>query len=201
MKHLIVIFLLTVIVSTVYGQVNPNGFNTFYHENGKKSSEGPFRDGKPDGYWMTYNEEEILISEGNRKNFLLDSTWKFYDNQGVLKMEINYSEGKKNGPRITYREEEVLKENFINDLKQGMTYYYYPDGSIKKTVFYENGLENGLTRVYDTAGIIIELVTYRKGFITDRERINHWKAEFSSTKKQPITESYCFIPTNIVVFR
>jgi len=177
MKYLTLIILLTTVSTTVFSQVNPNGYNTFYHDNGKKSSEGSFRDGKPDGYWKTYNEEEILISEGNRKNFLLDSTWKFYDNSGVLKMEINYLEGRKNGSRITYREEEIIEETFVNELKQGMTYYYYPDGSVKKTVFYENGLENGLTRVYDTAGIIIEMVTYKKGFIVDRERINRYDSQ------------------------
>jgi antitoxin component YwqK of YwqJK toxin-antitoxin module len=89
-------------------------------------------------------------------------------------MEISYREGRKNGPRITYREEETVEETFVDDLKQGTTVYYYPDGSIKKTVLFENGLEDGLARVYDTSGVIMELITYKKGFITDRERINRY---------------------------
>ncbi len=158
--------------SVAQEQINPNGYNTFYYENGKKSSEGYMKDGKPDGYWKTYNEQRTLISEGNRKNFLLDSTWKFYNNEGKLKLEINYLEGKKHGPRISYREKEVVKENFADDLKQGLTIYSYTNGRVKKTLNFIDGLENGLAKIYDTSGIIIELITYKKGFITDREKIN-----------------------------
>ena len=35
-------------------QVNPNGYNKFYYPNGQISSEGMMRNGKPDGYWITY---------------------------------------------------------------------------------------------------------------------------------------------------
>ena len=177
MKHLTIIILLTTISLTGITQINPNGYNIFYHDNGKKSSEGIMRNGKPDGYWKTYNEEEVLISEGNRKNFMLDSTWKFYDNEGELKMIINYKKGKKNGQRITYREKEVIKENFVDDLKQGTTTYFYPDGNVKKTLFYVDGLENGPAKIYDTSGMIIELITYKKGFITNRERINRYDSQ------------------------
>lgn len=57
--------------------VNQNGVNVFKHPNGNIASEGTMRDGKPDGYWKTYYENKILKSEGNRKNFELDSIWKF----------------------------------------------------------------------------------------------------------------------------
>jgi hypothetical protein len=30
------------------------GYNKLYYANGKLSSEGTIRDGKPDGYWKTY---------------------------------------------------------------------------------------------------------------------------------------------------
>ena len=35
-------------------KVNPNGYNVFYYDNGKISSEGNMRIGKPDGFWKTY---------------------------------------------------------------------------------------------------------------------------------------------------
>ncbi|MEI6749978.1 MAG: hypothetical protein WCM93_12530, partial [Bacteroidota bacterium] len=59
-------------------QVNQNGVTQFYHKNGKIASEGTMRDGKPNGYWKTFNADGILKSEGNRKKFELDSLWKFY---------------------------------------------------------------------------------------------------------------------------
>src|ERR1043166_4412866 len=74
----------------------------FYYSNGKVSSEGTMRNGKPDGYWKTYYETGILKAEGNRKNHELDSAWKFYSEDGPIAMEINYLKGKKNGYRKTY---------------------------------------------------------------------------------------------------
>ena len=60
-------------------QINPNGYNKFYYDDGSISSEGTMRNGKPDGYWKNYYSDSILKSEGNRKEYLLDSLWKFYD--------------------------------------------------------------------------------------------------------------------------
>ncbi len=176
-------YFILLLLCTVHGMLaaqerqQDNGLTTFYHPNGVISSEGYMLNGQPEGYWKTYSEEGILLSEGNRKDHLLDSVWKFYDETGVLKMEITYREGKKNGPRTTYRENERVEENFIDDLKQGATNYFYPDGSIKKTVNYKDGLEEGLAREYAEDGRITQLITYKKGFISNRERINRYDSE------------------------
>lgn len=152
--------------------INPDGHNVFYHSNGKISSEGTMRDGKPDGYWKTYNEKGVLISEGNRKNFLLDSTWNFYNDSSQLVLQINYKEGKKYGIRRTFRSDEILEENFVDDIKQGLSVTFYPNGKIKKTVNFNNGFEDGISREYSQDGTIIALIEYRRGFIVDRENIN-----------------------------
>lgn len=54
-------------------------FKVFFYSNGQKSSEGFLEQGKPNGYWKNYYETGILKSEGNRKDFQLDSTWKFFE--------------------------------------------------------------------------------------------------------------------------
>ena len=166
------------LAGSVRGQteIDPNGYNIFYHPNGEISSEGTMRNGKPDGYWKTYSDSGILVSEGNRKDFELDSTWKFYDEEGNLKMLINYREGKKHGIRKTYRDDEIVEENFENDVRQGMTNIYYDDGTLKKSIPYENGLEEGLALEYGKDGRIITMIRYKKGFITERELINRYDA-------------------------
>lgn len=172
-----ILLLLTAFAFQSFSQENdidPNGYNVFYHENGEKSSEGYMVDGKPDGYWKTYNEEGILISEGNRENHKLDSLWKFYDDEGKLAMEINYENGKKNGIRRIYREDEIIEENFVDNVKQGLTTYFYSDGTVKKTVNFKNGLEEGIAREYGKDGRIITIINYNKGFITSREKINRY---------------------------
>ncbi|MCF8302400.1 MAG: hypothetical protein K9I94_03920 [Bacteroidales bacterium] len=155
-------------------QVNPNGYNVFYHENGQKSSEGLMRNGKPDGYWKTYYKNGVLKSEGNRDNFKLDSTWKFYSENGELILKINYEDGKKNGLRTAYSEEEIIEEPFVNDVKQGTARYYYPDGTLKKTIFYADGLADGFSKVYEKDGRVITLIEYKKGYIVSRKRINRY---------------------------
>ena len=70
--------------------------------NGKVSSEGMIRDGKPDGYWKSYYEDGKIKSEGNRKNFVLDSTWKFYNDKGLMYLVYTYKNGKKYGDKITF---------------------------------------------------------------------------------------------------
>ena len=156
----------------VQNTVNPDGYNVFYYPNGVKSSEGNFRNGKPDGYWKTYYESGVLKSEGNRKNYELDSLWKFYNDSSTLILTINYAGGKKNGLKTTFRPGETMTEIFIDDIKQGNTSYYYPDGKLKLTIPFVDGLEQGIAREYAPDGTVITYMEYKKGFMVSRERIN-----------------------------
>lgn len=158
-------------------QIKPNGYNIFYFEDGTIASEGSMRDGKPDKYWKNYHPNGQLKSEGNRKNFLLDSTWKFYNEEGRITLEINYKEDKKNGYRITYQGEEVLKEFFENDVKTGYSLLLFPNGKTRVKTPFVDGLEEGVAIEYDIKGTIIQLVTYRKGYVLDRERINRYDSD------------------------
>ncbi len=172
------IVLLLVFCSLFFGlvaqnEIDPNGYNQFFYENGQLSSEGYMRDGQPDGYWKTYYENSIIKSEGNRKDFELDSIWTFYNDSGHVALQITYLKGKKNGIRRTYHENEVVEENFINDIKQGYTYYYYPNGKLWKEIKFVDGLEKGIAKNFASSdGRVIKLTYYKKGFITDIERIN-----------------------------
>ncbi len=182
MRKLFIFSLLLFLLTSVSAQQNENRQKaSFQYPNGKPSSEGWLVEGKPDGYWKTWYENGQLKSEGNRLNFELDSLWKFYDEQGQLKLEIWYKNGRKNGERISYLPDESLHENFVDDSKNGFTNTYDRNGHWIKAVPFENGLENGLARVMDTTGLITELITYQKGFITAREKINRVDAE---NKKQ-----------------
>jgi len=161
-------------VSAQEQQINAitDGFMKFYYPGGQLSSEGTMRGGKPDGYWKTYYENGIIKSEGNRKNFLLDSVWKFYDDSARLLVSITYAGDKKNGLKTTYREGEMTTENFVNDIKQGPSTYYYPDGKIRLIINFVDGLENGIARELAPDGSVITYMEYKKGFLVSRERIN-----------------------------
>jgi len=158
-------------------KINPNGYNKFYLDDGTLASEGGMVNGKPEGYWKNYHANGQIKSEGNRMNFLLDSLWKFYDEEGKIILEINYVEGKKNGFRTTYQGEETTKENFENDVKQGNSYVLFANDSIKMKIPFINGLEEGITREYDLDQNVVQLITYKKGYVVERERINRYDVD------------------------
>ena len=126
-----------------------NGYNIFYYDNGKKSSEGTMRNGKADGYWKNYYKTGILKNEGNRKDFQLDSIWKFYNDKGQLTKTFYYLKGKKNGYIVNYDTAGfiVSKENYINDVKQDTSYIYYKTGLIKQSIPFKNGKADGISYI------------------------------------------------------
>lgn len=152
-----------------------NGHAVFYYPNGKMASEGLMNNGKPDGYWKTYYESGILKSEGNRKNFQLDSLWRFYSDSGKVTLEINYAEGRKNGIRRTFQKQQIIEENFVNDVKQGFTFYFFPDKKLKYKVNFVDGREEGTAREYDHDGNVITLTDFRRGYNIGSENINRYR--------------------------
>ena len=186
--------------------VNPNGYNKFYYENGKLSSEGTMTNGKPDGYWKTYSKSGKIKSEGNRKNYELDSLWKFYNAEGKLSTEIYYKAGKKDSTKRIWDEQGHIlsEENYSADVKQGFSFSYYmaddstkEKGPLKTKTFFEKGRENGQAFEYDRDGNIITIFTYDQGVLKRQEIINRtdkkgekqgvWKEFYSSGKTKSET--------------
>ena len=169
-----IILLFLVCANFVQGQeINPNGYNVFYYPNGNKSSEGLMKNGKPEGYWKTYYEEGMLKTEGNRKNFMLDSIWKFYGPNGLITDLISYAEDKKNGPHVIYTDSVRLKTDvYVNDIQNGVSTYYYPNGEVHKLIPFINNLENGKGREYSIDGRLITLLSYKDGFLRKSVKLN-----------------------------
>ena len=172
-KHIILSFFLFLSLQ-VFSQTD---YQVFNYPNGNISSEGTLRDGKPDGYWKTYYENGQLKSEGNRVNFLLDGVWRFFSETGDTTLIINYNKGVKQGIRYTFSENEVLEEPFVKDLRSGEGGRYDRKHRLLQTIIYKNGFEEGISPVFDTLGVLKEIITYKKGFITNREVLNRYDKE------------------------
>lgn len=161
-------------------------FKQFFYSNGNVSSEGYMQSGKPTGLWTNYYEDGVIKSIGKRTNFELDSTWIFFDEFGDTSTTIFYVDGKKNGILRTYDTYKcvlVKEESFVDDLRQGYSYTYYPEKEKKlylETMYMDN-LKDG--REYEFAhddGRIIAVRKYHKGEIFGSEYINqkdskNWK--------------------------
>jgi antitoxin component YwqK of YwqJK toxin-antitoxin module len=152
--------------------INPNGYNIFYYPNGVKSSEGSLVNGKPDGYWKSYNEKGILVSEGNRKDFLLDSVWVFYSPSGEKSLEISYFEGKKHGLRKQYFEDETVVEEWVADTLINDIKAFYKTGELKRLTPLVEGKPHGLEKEFNKDGLIIVVSKYFAGILGKREFIN-----------------------------
>ncbi len=157
--------------------INPNGYNKFYYSTGKISSEGNMLNGKPDGFWKTYYVDGVLKSIGNRLNFELDSTWLFFNEKSDTTQKIDYKNGKKNGYLSTFEYNKkdsgiVSKELYLNDVKQGIS-FYYDNGYLYKSITYKAGKKNGLSKEFDKKGRIIAITEYNNDYIINRERINY----------------------------
>ncbi len=180
----IVTLILVFIFSISNGQndIDGNVYNKFYYGNGNISSEGMMKDGKPDGFWKTYYINGNLKSAGIRNNFLLDSTWLFYYENSNLKESISYLNGQKNGYYINYQNIEdsnnnsiaiiVSKELYLNDLKNGKSMYFFPDGKIRQIINYNADKRHGLCYEFSRDSIIQVILSYHNNFLIDRELIN-----------------------------
>jgi antitoxin component YwqK of YwqJK toxin-antitoxin module len=186
-----------------------DGLTKIYYPNGKVSSEGLMRNGKPDGFWRTYYPSGIIKSAGKRTNYLLDSVWVFFNESADTIQKVNYVMGKRNGYTYGYsirknnndpmsRGRIVSKELYVNDKKEGPSYLYHPNGQTKEESFYTNNKRNGFTREYDEKGTIIMVSNYKNGFLLEREKQNRkdenglkqglWRTYFDNGR--PRTEAF-----------
>ena len=187
-------FLCSVLVCALFAAgysqtTNPNGYNKFFYENGKISSEGSMKDGKPNGYWKNYYKNGKLKIEGNRKNFQLDSIWKFYDEKGRITKSINYAEGKKNGITAIYdtMQKVTSTENYVSDVKEGLSRTFYKTGKTKSIAPFVKGRQDGTAYEYSQDSLITSISIYKGGILQSFEKINQVD---ENNKKQGIWKDF-----------
>ena len=143
-------------VLRVFGR-NADGQSTSkissYHENGHLWQYLEVVDGRAHGMyreWFPNGQVKIeapLIEGVADIHDLAQSTWVFegickvWDDQGHLIAEYNYSKG----------------------LLQDLARYFFPSGTLQKSIPYIQGEIHGTMRVFDENGFVIEEISYVKG--------------------------------------
>jgi CHAT domain-containing protein len=108
-----------------------DGYCTWYHESGEIRRSGLYIEGKPEG--KHFDDMVFMKKEYTYKKGEIDTT-KIYNKDNVL---IHMSPV--NGKGWDENDEEIETGMFINSRKEGIWTTYYPDSSIKKQEFYQNG--------------------------------------------------------------
>jgi len=158
----------------------PDGYTTLFHNSGAKASEGMIVNGKPSGVCKSYYAQGALKSEGKWKAGVLDSVWVFFAQTGDTIESISYRKGSKSGFHSKYYlANDSVKLNtvmstelYVENVRQGKAYYYYPDGTVKESVNYVGGERHGESFLYNTMGSVTTIVTYNRGIIISKESVN-----------------------------
>lgn len=173
MKRWNLILCLLAICAYMYAQDSTisNGYKVFYYPSGVKSSEGTLVNGQPDGWWKSYDENGNLVSEGNRKNLLLDSLWTFY-NDGKKYLTQHYVAGKKEGEEIRYTSTDYTVTHWQADSIIDVVSTFDNAGWLKRSIPYAAGKAHGMAKEYNSDGLVVKVTKYYRGIMGRSERIN-----------------------------
>ena len=161
-------------------------FNSFF-ENGNMKIQGQFSDGKMEGEWRYYynnnsklkavgsfnsgNGTDISEKSGIPRNGR-NGNWKFYNEDGVLTSEYNYISGQLNGLLKDFYPNGKIKaeENYVNGVLHGVNKQYSlvltansDEVYLEKELLWKNGKLNGLQHIFHSNGKIKEEVYYTNG--------------------------------------
>ncbi len=150
----------------------------FYDEEGKLTLEINYKEGKKNGYRITYNPDGIT-----KENFVNDVKQGYtyvLDTTGKLKMEIPFIDGMENGiarefdsdgniiQLIQYKKGYVVNRERINRYDadhrpHGKWKWFYGDGTLKQEGNFNHGLKNGYFKEYDKKGNLLSVSKYVNG--------------------------------------
>ena len=164
-------------------EIKPNGYNIFYFENGKISSEGKFKNGLPEGLWKSYYPNGGIRSKGYKLAGESDSLWKFYDESGLITKTFIYANNMKNGCAIVYDSLGNVAQEiyYVDDKREGESNWFFEDGSLKKTQTFVEDEEDGLGYEYNKDGIVVVEEEYNNGYLRKKNRFNQLDDEGNKT--------------------
>lgn len=113
--------------------------------------EGIYEDNKRQGTWKKYHPSGLVKSEINYVNNLPRGAYKVYYINGKLEESGDWQGNKNVGIFKRYHENGKLAQDFTftaNGKRDGIQTYYYENGKVLMTVEIEDGVANGLLKVY-----------------------------------------------------
>ena len=155
-----------------------NGIWTWWYDTGIKKSEGNYIDNEQDGLWSYFAndgsiDEEISFSNGKEdgrstlwltpeekqeekfyKNGKLDGPSTFWEN-GYRSTMTTYKSDSPEGPWVIWfsNNDQIKEQGFHQKgIREGLTTYYYEDGTMQREGFFKEGLPDGMWTYWNKEG-------------------------------------------------
>jgi antitoxin component YwqK of YwqJK toxin-antitoxin module len=167
-----------------------DGYSYFY-KNGYKYKDIPFVKGKENGIGREYNKEGTIITLTTYKNGFLQreerinrrdqanrkqGNWKTFFTSGKVFTESKYLDDKLDGYYKEYNEkgdliktekyiDGVLQVNVAELIKLDTKKTFFGNGQVKSSGTFKQGVAEGVTRFYDSLGVITNSQIFKGGVL------------------------------------
>ena len=105
------------------------------------------------GIWKYFHENKRVSEEGPYRNNLKHGVFRIYNTRGDLENILRYEFGV-----------EVIEDKLLN--KSDILISYHKNGEISEETVYKNGLKNGVSRIFNQEGNIVEGNIFKEGVKT-----------------------------------
>jgi antitoxin component YwqK of YwqJK toxin-antitoxin module len=164
--------------------------NVDYYENGQRSREGSFKDGKLDGVMTSWYEKGKKKGEGTYKDGEKDGIWtkwdkndgKVYKGKFTNLKDKNIDRSSLNGSYFSYFGDNIGHRNLKDGEINGLVIIWHPSGEKKLEATYKNGKEDGLyTRWHNS---VVKVQKELEGTYKDGKKDGLWtKWYYNGDKK------------------
>ena len=134
------------------------GVSLTYHPNGKLAVEAPYKNGKLDGIFRSYDEKGNVIETIGYKNGEEEGYSIRYHENGKKKNREKYHQGVLNGISEDWDENGKLRRQIPYEDGQihGLVKIYNEMGQIEEDMNFVSGLRNGAYRRYSFGKLVLE---------------------------------------------
>jgi antitoxin component YwqK of YwqJK toxin-antitoxin module len=122
-----------------------SGHWIYWHDNGQKSSEGNYIDGKRSGHWINWHDNGQKSSEGDYIDGNGEGHWIYWHNNGQKSGECDYINGKKSAHWIYWHNngQKSIEGDYIDGKISGRWIYWYDNGQKSMEADYIDGKKSG----------------------------------------------------------
>ncbi|MDR3258072.1 MAG: hypothetical protein LBT51_00470 [Fusobacteriaceae bacterium] len=166
MKKYIIITILILINTSIFGVSRGESVEKIYYENGQLESSIEYLDGLKNGIAIVYSKNGLIQVKGSFKKDMRHGLWTFYFEGSSTLQAVEFYE---------------------NDRLQGKQSYFYPNGRLKNiSVYLDNG-KTGTWEWYTEEGKLEAAIKYRNDY---RGLVSIYDSAGRMTAQGPIVDEY-----------